>query len=198
MLNIPDDYHFMGLKQNDLLALAVPGTRCIIVGDAPNAAEQYEEALELEPYAHLCIVNNGIRRIPDQVPQLVATLHGGKKDFIGTPRMPIKPMHDALLVCENKCGWEHERVDLIYHGYHTGGTSALFAALACVYLGFERTIMAGCDILNPLYGSSGVLATWERWSPVLGRRVWSMGGHTQRILEEARNAFQREDAGAVD
>jgi hypothetical protein len=185
-MQIPSDYHFMGCYGNRLLDRAVEGTQCIVLGDAPNAAVQYTDALSILPYAHLMVVNNAIRRVPDQVPQLVATLHGGKKDFIGTPRMPVEPMHDALLICEYNSGWEHARVDLIYHGYHTGGTSALFAVLSAIYLGYERILMAGCDIVDAAYASSGVLATWGRWAPLLCQRVDSMGGNTKRILEEAR------------
>lgn len=192
---IPEEYHFNGLGQQAMLDRVVPGTELIVLGDAPNAAAQYERALEILPYAHLMVVNNAVRRVPDQVPQLVATLHGGKKDFIGTQRMPTEPMHDALLICENKCGWEHERVDLIYHGYHTGGTSALFAVLSAIYLGYDKILMAGCDITHPAYASSGVLATWTRWSPLLCHRVSSLGGNTKRILEEAVSELQRDTCG---
>lgn len=195
MSRIPEDYHFMNLGYQALLDLAVDGTECIVVGDAPNAEEQYVEALERMPYAHLMVVNNGIRRIAGDVPQAIATLHGGKKDFIGTPRMPLEPMHDALLICENKCGWEHERVDIICHGYHLGGTSALFAVLSAIWLGYESILMAGCDITHEAYASSGVLATWRRWSPLLCQRVASMGGNTKEILEDA---LQRLDSEPTD
>lgn len=185
-MSIPEDYHFMGLQQQALLDRAVAGTECIVLGDAPNACEQYCVALERMPCAHTMYVNNAGRRVPGDVPQLVATLHGGKKDFIGTQRMPVERMYDAILVCEDKSNWEHSRVDLIFHGYHTGGTSALFAVLSAIYLGFERILLAGCDITHPAYASSGVLATWGRWAPLFKHRVDSMGGNTKRILDEAK------------
>lgn len=191
---IPGDYHFMGHGCSALLNMVVNGTQCIVLGDAPNACTQYCEALERMPYAHTMYVNNAGRRVPGDIPQLVATLHGGKKDFIGTQRMPVERMYDAILICEDKSNWEHSRVDLIYHGYHTGGTSALFAVLSAIYLGFESILLAGCDITDPAYASSGVLATWERWSPLFKHRVDSLGGNTKRILEEARQCISTDSA----
>ena len=184
-MGIHPDYHFMNYGCSALLNRAVHGTQCIVLGDAPNAESQYCEALERMPYAHTMYVNNAGRRVPGDIPQLVATLHGGKKDFIGTQRMPVERMYDATLICENKCNWEHDRVDLIFHGYQTGGTSALFAVLSAIYLGFESILMAGCDITHPSYASSGVLSAWTNWGPLLCQRAESLGGNTKRLLEEA-------------
>ena len=198
MQQIPDDYHFNGCYGMSMLERTVEGTECIILGDARNACVQYEEALERMPYAHTMYVNNAGRRAPGDIPQMVATMHGGKKDFIGTQRMPVERMHDALLIVQNCSNWEHERADLIYHGWSTGGTSGLFAALSAVYLGFERVLMAGCDITHYRYCSSGVLQTWRNWAPLLCQRVQSLGGHTKEILEEAAYEFQRSTTGATD
>lgn len=177
--------HFMGVEPAALSRFAVSGTQCIVLGDCPEKVEQYDEALERMPYAHLMCVNNAAHGV-DCVPQLIATLHGGKKDFIGTDRMPIELMHDALLICEDKCGWEHERVDMIMHGYPTGGTSALFGVLAAVWLGYEQILMAGCPLTHYQYGTSSTLSNWAEWAPYLCGRVDALGGNVKRILDAAR------------
>lgn len=175
----------MNLSPEQLLERTVSGTELIIIGDSPEASQDYDKAIALAPLAHVMFINNAGRRVPT-VPQLVATLHSGKKDFIDTTRMPLKLMHDALLIGHYNSGWEHERVDVIMHGYPTNGTSALFGVLAAVYLGYSRIIVAGCPLTHYMYGTCTTLNTWKAWSPWLCQRVESVSGNTKRILDAAK------------
>ena len=175
-----DDLRFNGLNPHQLLEQAVEGTSLIMVGSAPEAGDEYEQALEMEPYAHVMSVNAGCNPLGIE-PQVVATLHSGKKDLIGPQYMPVEKMYDALLVGDVKNGWEHERVDLIMGGHPTMGTSAIYAILAAVYLGYERIVVAGCPLTHYIYGSGTTLETWKVWSPMLCQRATSISGSIMKF-----------------
>jgi len=163
----------------------VEGTELIIVGDAPNKGEEYEQALEMMPYAHVMNINNAGRE-QDIIPQLVATQHGAYQNFIGTHRMPLKYIpEDAFVMCSPCNGDQHHRIDAVYGGTPMWGTSALFGVLCACYHGYDRMVIAGCDMRGG-YGSESKLDSWRAWKPYIKPRIVAViSGKLKELFEEA-------------
>lgn len=178
---------FQGLSPAELELRIDDTKRLILVGDSPMKHADFPIARRIYPNAEIMTVNNAARM--GITPNYVATLHGGKKDFIGTSRMPLRLIpDDCILICQNMSGWEHERTDLIFSGNRINGTSALFAMLSAVYLGFGRILMVGCDMQTDLYGNGTTFGSWGLWAEMLCKYVVPIRGKLLPIFDEARDA----------
>jgi len=87
---------------------------------------------------------------------------------IGLPEFPESTIHPSTHVVGLRCGRESKRVDQTIAAEPVGGTSALFAVIAGLVLGYKRLYLCGVR-LEPgsIYYDEHVVQNWKRWKPVL-------------------------------
>lgn len=104
------------------------------------------------------------------------------------------------------CDWDVEQPDYNYRemtneGARLHGTSALFAVLTAIEMGYQRIVLAGCPIdseghwywpksketLGPIWLGVDFMAWLDFAGTEDAKKVKSMSGYTAKILGEAKN-----------
>lgn len=107
----------------------------------------------------------------------MATLHSYE---LGTLPGFLESVHPLTTVIGFCTGCEHKRVDTTLSIEPAGGTSALFAVVAGLTLGYKRIMVSGVR-LEPgsIYHDEHVVKNWATWAPlfrgvvsVLGPKTW--------------------------
>ena len=95
-----------------------------------------------------------------------ATLHAADVDNF------VDSIHPETTVIGLRCGCESKRVDMTIDAVPVGGTSALFAVIAGLVLGYRDILLCGVR-LEPgsVYHDEHVVANWNRWMPFIRGKV---------------------------
>jgi len=140
------------------------GRTLIIVGDHPDklldtASATHAWALDCD-YMAINAAGEGHERF-----DYCATMHSYN---IGLPEFPESTIHPSTHVVGLRCGCESKRVDQTIAAEPVGGTSALFAVIAGLVLGYKQLYLCGVR-LEPgsIYYDEHVVQNWKRWKPVL-------------------------------
>ena len=146
----------------------------IIVGDHPDKAVDRLAAVESvdlsTSFSMMAINSAGEGR---GMYDYCATLHSYN---VGLPEFPVSTIHHRTQVIGLACGCEAERVDMTIDAEPVGGTSALFAVIVGLVLGYKQIYLAGVR-LEPgsVYYDEHVEANWKLWKPVLSPHLRVIG-----------------------
>ena len=146
------------------------GRALIIVGDHPEKNADVSSITDFILNDFMAINAAGEGRC---VYDYCATLHSYN---VGLPEFPLSAIHHHTQVIGLACGCEAERVDMTIDAEPVGGTSALFAVIAGLVLGYKQIYLAGVR-LEPgsIYHDEHVEANWKLWKPVLAPHLLVIG-----------------------
>jgi hypothetical protein len=144
----------------------------IIVGNHPDKYDDAQDARKIcgcQNYDSMAI--NGAAE--GRYFNYTATLHSAE---LGSAEFPIDAIHDASHVIGMACGCENERVDMTLAAEPCGGTSALFAVIAGLVLGYKSIYLCGVR-LEPgtIYHDEHVEENWRLWAPLFNPALIVMG-----------------------
>jgi len=137
--------------------------KLIIIGDAPRKWRQAAQAAELAPDHDNMAINGSAA---GGFTHYMATVHSNE---IGDPAIAaVQDLHEQTHVIGLRCGCEAERVDQTIAAEPVGGTSALFAVIAGLVLGYKTIYLAGVELKpGTIYYDEHVEQNWKLWHSVL-------------------------------
>ena len=153
------------------------GRQLIIVGNHPEKYDDAHDARQIcgcSNYDSMAINSAASEDgIVAHYFNYTATLHSAE---LGSAEFPLTSIHSASQVIGMACGCENERVDMTIAVEPCGGTSALFAVIAGLVLGYKSIYLCGVR-LEPgtIYHDEHVEENWRLWAPLFNPALIVMG-----------------------
>lgn len=153
--------------------------RLIVVGSAPNAAQDIEKVPRKDGYDFMAVGMDAIEKCVYPI-SLVATNH--LEDLPVIDRlMAARGQKEFRLVSYQK----HPRVDVVVSYEGTSGSSAIIGALGGLQMGYEKIVLCGCPLQGNAPEGNPYEAFQQGWiehkKDVFGK-VTSMSGWTKEFL----------------
>jgi len=159
----------------------------LIIGSHPNVVREYGSCLYTIGIRDTMMINRSydlLRRAGYTgcvMNVYVATMHsaecGVHKNF---PPSSLPDM--ATIIGQNVNGAESQYIDQVVDWSPPGGTSALFACVCGIYLGYASMHLIGVHLDEAPYNDEAVFQRWREWGPVLRGRVTSTSRRVERLI----------------
>ena len=165
----------------------------LITGDGRSLLSDLEDFSILSIPHDVMAIGRSINKYPGDV------LHWANVDGADSKwwaeHLPGKPVRHTIGKADGyDVFWDDEKVDFMPFY----GSTALFAVLICLEMGYERIFLAGCplDKLGHWFNESDTGPDWrpedyQAWIDFAktpsAKKVISLSGETKRILDESHN-----------
>ena len=160
----------------------------LIIGSHPDIVSEYRFHLYTIGISDTMLINRSydlLRRVGYTgcvaMNVYVATMHsaecGVHKNF-----PPTSLPYGATIIGQNVNGCESKYIDQVVDWSPPGGTSALFACVCGIYLGYASMHLIGVHLDEAPYNDEAVFQRWREWAPVLRGRVTSTSRRVERLI----------------